>query len=76
MGVVNINRHTFANRFIVPCSFPNGCVRLLSRVYGITSCVCATRLCLSPSSLDAIDFDLLIETLGKLKEGKHVEVPV
>lgn len=24
---------------------------------------------------DSIDFELLIETLAKLKEGKHVEVP-
>lgn len=25
---------------------------------------------------DAFDFELLIETLGKLKEGKRVEIPV
>ena len=25
---------------------------------------------------DAYDFELLIETLGKLKEGKRVEVPI
>ena len=25
---------------------------------------------------DAFDFDLLVDTLQKLKEGKHVDVPV
>ncbi len=28
------------------------------------------------SSTDAFDFELLVQTLGKLKEGKRVEVPV
>ena len=26
--------------------------------------------------IDAIDFDLLVDTLRKLKESKHVEVPI
>ena len=33
-------------------------------------------LCISPSTPDAFDFDLLVDTLHKLKEGKHVDVPV
>ena len=28
------------------------------------------------STADAFDFDLLVDTLHKLKEGKHVDVPI
>lgn len=28
------------------------------------------------STPDAFDFDLLVDTLHKLKEGKHVDVPI
>ena len=31
---------------------------------------------LSAWSADAFDFDLLVDTIHKLKEGKHVDVPV
>ena len=32
----------------------------------MTTCLCS----------EAFDLDLLVETLRKLKEGKHVEIPV
>lgn len=31
---------------------------------------------ISLSAPDAFDFDLLVDTLHKLKEGKHVDVPI
>ena len=32
--------------------------------------------CLNVVSVAAFDLDLLVETLQKLKEGRHVEIPV
>ena len=36
-------------------------------------CICSVYVCVSA---DAFDMDLLVETLQKLKEGKHVEIPI
>ena len=36
-------------------------------------CICSVSVCVSA---DAFDMDLLVDTLQKLKEGKHVEIPI